>query len=259
MVPSNDYEAKVVQGIIAWKREKTSIFGHVSNHVTTPVASVMSYFVPKGVVAKGIESAYALSGWRVGPEPVLKLAKVESLEELREKPLEFCDSLAGQYDLGSQAVAAMDGAVTGAGGFLLAGVDVVALTTIVLRAIRFTGYCYGYALDRPEDQPYVLGILMVACTRSPTERVELLGKLSNIEKYLMKGTVEAVLIEGLSKQFVKLVSLESIPGIGAVFGSAANLVFCRHVTRCASRIFQERWLGDRGRFPEVEAAAAGNP
>lgn len=251
MIPLEDYEANAIKGISDWKGEKLSLYSRVTNSVAGPLASVMSRFVPKAVVVQGISTAYAASGWRVSPDPILKLGKVVSLEELRGRSLKFCDTLAGQFEVGSHAIAAVDGAVTGAGGFLLASADVVALTTIVLRAIRFTGYCYGFELERPEDRPYVLGVLMVACTRSPTERIELLGKLSNIEQWLMKGTVEAVMIEGLSRQLLKLVSLESIPGVGAVIGSTANLMFCRHVTRCARFIFQERWLIERGKLPAV--------
>jgi hypothetical protein len=64
----------------------------------------------------------------------------------------------------------------------------------------------------------------------------------------MNETVEAVLIEGLSKQLIQIASLEAIPGIGAAIGSTTNLLFSRQVTRSARCIFQERWLRahDRG-------------
>lgn len=254
MIPTDDYETKVLQEIAQWKLEKLSLYSRVTNSVASPLASMFSRFVPKAMVVQGITTAYTASGWRVGPEPILKLGKIASIEELRGKSLEFCDKLAGQLEFGSHAMAAVDGAVTGAGGFLMASADVMALTTIVLRAIRFTGYCYGFELDQPRDRTYVLGVLMVACTKSPTERIELLGKLSHIEQWLMKGTVEAVLIEGLSRQLLKLVSLETIPGIGAVLGSTANLMFCRHVTRCARLVFQERWLVDRGKMERPTAS-----
>jgi len=262
MIPLDDYEAHAIKEIAAWKDEKLSLYSRVANSVASPLANVFSRFVPRAMVVQGITTAYAASGWRVGPEPILRLGKVDSLETLRGQSLEFCDKLTGQFEVGSHAIAAVDGAVTGAGGFLLASADVMALTTIVLRAIRFTGYCYGFSLERPQDRPYILGVLMIACTRSPTERIELLGKLSNLEQWLMKGAVEAVMIEGLSRQLLKLVSLESIPGLGAVLGSTANLMFCRHVTRCSRYIFQERWLAERGKIsapiPSASSAAQGD-
>jgi hypothetical protein len=255
MPPLTDYEAAVVQAIATWKNEPLSLYTRMANRATRPLANLFSRFVPRAVGVQGVSAAYAASNWLVGPEEVLKRAGLPTLDELRAQPLEFCDKLAGQVDRNSQTFAAVDGAVTGAGGFLLAAADVAALTMIVLRAIRRTGQCYGYVLDQPQDRPYVLGILMVACTRSPTERLELLGKLSNIEKWLVNGTVEAVLIEGLSKQLLKLASVEAIPVIGALMGSTANLVFCRHVTRSARCVFQERWLIERGRYPASDPSS----
>lgn len=247
MTPLTDYEATVAQSIAAWKSEKLSLYNRAATTVTAPVASLFSHLLPKAATTQGITAAYSASDWLVGADVVLKHAGLKSLDELRQQPLEFCDKLAMQVDRKSQSLAAVDGAVTGAGGFLLAAADVFALMLIVLRAIRHTGHCYGYALDREEDRPYVLGVLMVACTKTPTERVEMLGKLSNIETWLMNETVEAVMIEGLSKQLIQIASLEAIPGIGAAFGSAANLLFSRHVTRSSRCIFQERWLRERDR------------
>lgn len=248
MTSLTSYEAKALEHITSWKSEKLSVYNRVANRATNPLASLFRRLIPQAVGVNGIAAAYAASGWLVGPGEILKSSGMASLEDLRQQPLEFCDRLAGKIDRGSQAFAAVDGAVTGAGGFVLAAADVVALTMIVLRAIRHTGHCYGFALDRPQDRPYVLGILMIACTKSPTERVELLGKLSNIELWWMNEAVEAVLIEGLSKQLIQLASLEAIPGIGAVIGSAANLVFCKQVTRAARCIFQERWLKERNKL-----------
>lgn len=251
MTDLNPHETQVIQSIAAWKDEKVSLYGRMLNRATRPVASVFSRFIPQSVGIQGVTTAYAASSWLVGSDEILKRGGVKSLDELREKPLEFCDNLANQVDWGSQTIAAVDGAVTGAGGFLLAAADVAALTAIVLRAIRRTGQCYGYSLEQPQDRPYVLGVLMVACSRSPTERLELLGKLTDIQTWMMNSTVEAVLIEGLSKQLLQIASIEAIPVFGAVIGSAANLVFCRHVIRSARCIFQERWLKDRGKLPDA--------
>lgn len=249
MTSLSDYEAQIVRNIAAWKAEKISLYGRIANGATKPIANIFGRMIPNSVGVHGISAAYAATGWMTGADEILKRSGVASLDELHAKPLQFCDQMAGQIDRGSQAFAAVDGAITGAGGFLLAAADVVALTMIVLRAIRQTGHCYGFSLDRPQDRPYVLGILMVACTRSPAERLELYGKLADIEKWWMNQAVEATLIEGLSRQLLKLASLEAIPGIGAVLGSTANLAFCRHVTRAARCIFQERWLTERNKIP----------
>src|SRR4029077_7223836 len=117
---------------------------------------------------------------------------VTALDELQHKSLELSDSLTNQIATGSQAIAAVDGAVTGAGGFMLAAADVGALAVVALRAIHRTGHCYGYPLDQPNDRAYVLGILMVAGIKSPVERLEILGKLQQVEHWVLAETIEAL-------------------------------------------------------------------
>ena len=93
-------------------------------------------------------AAYATADWLASPDWVLKKAHVAHVDELHAKPLEDCDRLAAQVGFGSQAIALVDGVVTGAGGFVLAAADVGALTIVALRAICRVGQCYGYALDQ---------------------------------------------------------------------------------------------------------------
>jgi hypothetical protein len=254
MDPLSDYEAHVVEEIAAWKGEKMGIYGRVTNKVTRPFAWALRHVIPEIAARKAIEAAYATSDWLAGPAEVLQKGAVQKLEELQHKSLELSDRLADQIGLGSQAVAAVDGAVTGAGGFLFAAADVGALAVVALRAIHRLGHCYGYPLDQPQDRAYILGILMVAGIKSPTERLELLGKLQQVEHWVLAETVEALALESLSKQFIKLASLEAVPGVGAVFGSVANVVFVRQVLRTARHIFQERWLRGNGKIDAIPPA-----
>lgn len=254
MHPLTDYEARIVREIAAWKSQRLSLYGRVTNRVTRPFAWALRKVIPEVAARKAIETAYATSDWLASPAEVLRKGGVQALEELQHKSLELSDSLADQIGLGSQAVAFVDGAVTGAGGFLLAAADVGALAVVALRAIHRLGHCYGYPLDQSQDRAYVLGILMVAGIKSPTERLELLGKLQQVEHWMLSETVEAFALEGLSRQFIKLASLEAIPGLGALFGSAANVVFVRHVLNAARRVFQERWLRGNGKVEVIAPA-----
>jgi hypothetical protein len=255
MDPLSDYEARIVEEIATWKGERMGLYGRVTGKVTRPFAWVLRHMVPEIAARKAIEAAYATSDWLASPAEVLKKGGVGNLEDLQHKSLELSDRLADGIGLGSQSVAAVDGALTGAGGFLLAVADVGALAVVALRAIHRVGHCYGYPLDRSQDRAYVLGILMVAGIKSPAERIELLGKLQQVENWVLAETVEALALESLSKQFIKLASLEAVPGVGAVFGSAANVVFVRQVLRTARHIFQERWLRGNGKVDTILPAS----
>lgn len=249
------YETRVVEEIAAWKGGRLSLYGRVTNKLTKPFAWALRHVIPEIAARKAIEAAYATSDWLASPTEVLKKGGVERLEELQHKSLELSDSLADQIGLGSQTVAFVDGVVTGAGGFVLAAADVGALAIVALRAIHRTGHCYGYPLDQPNDRAYVLGILMVAGIKSPTERLEVLGKLEQVEHWVLAETIEALALESLSKQFIKLASLEAVPGVGAVVGSAANVVFVRHVLTAARHVFQERWLRNNGQVTTIAPKA----
>lgn len=259
MSPLTDYETRMVGEIAAWKGAPLGLYGRVTNGITRPFAWALRKVVPEMAARKAIEAAYATSDWLASPAEVLDKGGVARLEELQHKSLELSDRLADRIGLGSQAAAFVDGAVTGAGGFFLAAADVGALAVVALRAIHRLGHCYGYPLDQPNDRAYVLGILMVAGIKSPVERIEVLGKLEQVENWMLAETIEALALEALSKQFLKLASLEAVPGVGAVFGSAANVVFVRQVLNAARRIFQERWLRGNDRIDRSIEPVAGPP
>jgi hypothetical protein len=240
--PLTQYEADVVKEISAWKARKPGLYTRITVGLTTPFAWALKHVIPEITVRKAIEAAYATSDWLSNPNEFLQKGGVKTLDELQHKSLELSDRLADLIATGSQTIAAADGAVTGAGGFLLAAADVGTLAVVALRAIQRTGHCYGYPLDQPQDRSWVLGVLLVAGTKSTTERLELLGKLQNVEGWVLAETLEALAMERLAQQFVELASLGAIPGIGAVIGTGTNLIFIRQVLKAARCVFQERWL-----------------
>ena len=84
----------------------------------------------------------------------------------RHKPLEECDALADRVERSSQSIAAVEGAATGAGGVLTTLLDIPLLFVLSLGTIRKIGHCYGYPLDRHNDRPFVLGVLIAAMAGS---------------------------------------------------------------------------------------------
>jgi hypothetical protein len=125
-------------------------------------------------------------------------------------------------------------------------IDVAALLIITLSGLQRTGQCYGYALDQPEDRQYLLAILMLAGARTLPERQELLSHLKDVRKWVLARTIESVVIESLTKQMIRIALLESVPGIGAAIGAAANVAFVRQALTDGQRVFQERWLQESG-------------
>lgn len=242
------YEERVIQQIAEWKATPPNLYNTVTSQLTKPFAWAVQHVIPEAAARKAIQAAYATSDWLANPHEVLEKGGVQTLAELLHKSLELCDSLADKISTGSQTLAAVDGAITGAGGFFLAAADVGALAVLALRAIHRTGHCYGFALDQPQDRSWVLGVLMASGTKSPTERLELLGQLQKVHNWVLSETFEALAMEQLSRELITLASLEAIPGIGAAIGTGTNLVFIRQVLQAARCVFQERWLVANGKI-----------
>ena len=144
-------------------------------------------------------------------------------------------------------MAVVDGVVGGAGGFLLATAQVGALAVLSLRAINRIGCCYRFEFLRPQDRPSLLGVLLAATAKTAEERRELLEKLQQVENSFLSEAVEAVAVHNITGRLLRIASLEAIPWIGTVFGSAANLAYMQQVTTAAGD-FQERWLRNQGKF-----------
>lgn len=247
----NDYEARIVKEIAEWKARKPGLFTRVTTTLTRPFAWAMRRIIPEVAARKAIEAAYATSDWLATSDVFQEGDGVKTLAELQSKSLELCDRLASRHATRFEAMAAADGAVMGFGGFALAAADVGALAVLALRAIQYTAHCYGYALDQPQDRTWVLGILMVVGTKSRTEKLDLLGRLQNVETWVLAESTEAIAMERLSVYFLELASLDSVPGIGAVIGTGTNLFFIRQVLHAAKCICQERWLRSNNKVESI--------
>src|SRR5262249_37782372 len=76
---------------------------------------------------------------------------------------------------------------------------------------------------------------------------------------VLARTIEAIAIESLTRQFMQLAVLESIPGIGIALGAAFNVAFIRRVLTDCQRVFQQRWLLENDRIPAATGASAAFP
>ncbi len=243
---SAQYESRVVREIAVWKERRPSFVSRGLNQVSRPFSWAVGRMLPESVVNGAVAATYTTSRWLANPRPVLSAAGVPRLADLRRKSLKLSDELSRRTSQWAQAVAVVDGVVTGAGGLPLVPLDVGALTLITLHGIHRTGQCYGYALDEPQDRPYMLAILMLAGTGSLRARRELFGCIREFRDWVLARTIESLALESLTQQLLRIVCLESIPGFGAVIGSLANLAFVRQVLTDCRRVFQERWLRENG-------------
>jgi hypothetical protein len=250
------YEREQVRAIAAFKSAPPNPFAEMFKRVTLPAARAVERLIPDALVQQAIERAYDASQRLAGRRDIARRAGVDDIAELRGKPLEECDRLAGGVDVVARGIAVAEGVATGAGGPLTTLIDVPLLFVLAIRTILRIGHCYGYALDGERDRKYVLGLLLAATSNSLEVRRARLARLRDIEHWLLEETQQEILAEEAASFLFQLEVFEEVPGVGAASGAALNLTFLRRINLTARRVFQERWLRDAGKVAHIEPAEA---
>ena len=212
----------------------------------------------------------ALSGADSVAKHITTKAACETFEDL-----EACDkAVSGVLDF-HRVLAAAEGA---GGGFLgLPGllVDIPAITLLAVRLVRQVGVEYGYSADNQEEQQFVLSVLAAASANSQEEKIAAIAMNAHILNLIAKNTWKKLAEEAAKNKFgtaavimtikevakmlginiTKRTSLAALPVIGAAVGAGANLWFINDVGLAAQRLYQERWLKERGLWLEASASS----
>jgi EcsC protein family len=248
------YEAEQVRQIAAWKSEPPNPLSELWKRITMPVASAVERLLPDRAVRVAITKAYDVSETLAAWDDVRRRAGVEDIAELRHRPLEECDRLASSIGSSAEAIAAVEGAATGAGGMLTTLLDVPLLFVLGLSTIRKVGHCYGYPLEHHKDRHFVLGVMIAALAGSLEVRRRRVHQLRELEDLLIEETQEDILTEEALSFLFQLEVFEGVPGIGTISGGALNWLFMRRVEETARMVFGERWLKDNGKVEHIEPA-----
>ena len=248
------YEARQVRRIAAWKSRPPNPLTELWKRIIMPVAHVVERLIPDAVVRSAIEKAYDASSLIAGQEAIKRRAGVRELDELKHEPMEKCDALAERVERASESIAAAEGAATGAGGVVTTLLDIPILFVLALGTIRKIGHCYGYPLERPNDRPFVLGVMIAAMAGSLEVRRRRLDQLREIEDLLIAEYQEDLVTEELLSFLFQLEIFEDVPGVGTVSGAVLNWEFMRRVGETARMVFQERWLKNNGKVHAIAPA-----
>jgi hypothetical protein len=250
------YEAEQIRRIAAWKSEPPNPLSELWKRIALPAARAIERIIPDRVVRAAIMKSYDASELLADREDVRRRAGVRDLVELRQGPLERSDRLAIEVGSSAQALGAVEGAATGAGGILTTFLDVPLLFVLALRAIRKIAHCYGYPMVHHKDRHFALGVMAAALAGSLEVRRERIHRLRELEELLIEETQEEILTEEALSFLFQIELLGDIPGIGAISGAALNWLFMRRVDETARMVFQERWLRENGKVEHIEPAEA---
>ncbi len=266
------YEKDVRREIEKWQRGEASVLAQAFNFVMKPVDWVVEQTVPADLVDQAGEAVEQFltvlndaSKWTADESGLLSLAKekgldVETVEDLRDEPLDQLDELAKGFFTENTVMAALSGGGTGLGGAVLIAADIPLLFMINFRMIQQIGAAYGFPMKSPEYSPVVLSIYNAAASNEREARSAALREISVAAaafandisyKGRVKGTIpdqSRHVPRELAKNIVGRKLLQAIPLAGAAVGAGINYWFTNETAETAYMFFRALYLEHKERL-----------
>jgi EcsC protein family len=250
MTPLDEYEARQADEIAAWKSERPSLVMSAFRGIGRPLSRLLARVVPDETIQSLATKAEELSTRYAAPEEIARKAGVNDLSELRTWTLAECDALAAAISAPAERRAMAEGAVAGLGGILTETLNLPILLAATLRSIFQIGHCYGYPLDSEIDRLFVLGILELSTADDPARRQAVDQQLRSLGNQTGDSS-KAVPLDGLEESLLQDMALGAVPLVGDLTWILMDYDFIRRVDITARRVFQERWLRDRGKVTQI--------
>lgn len=263
----NKYEKQAQREIEAWQQGGTSLFQQMFDWAMKPVDWVMEQVVPEAVMDQASDAVAQFLGmlnnaseWTFDEHNVLRQARaqdieVESLEDLRNEPLETLDALARNYFTENAVMAAVEGGGAGLGGAALLIADIPLLFTINFRLIQQIGGAYGFSMRSPEFRPLVLAIYNVAASGSQEAKHYAMRELSvaaaafaNDIEYKGRQSQNTFqeqnrhLPREIAKNLIGSKLGQMIPIAGAAVGAGVNYWFTTQTAEAAYMMFRSLYI-----------------
>lgn len=254
------YESAQVAEIAVWKGASSGLTKRVLRTVTKPLGNLMNMVIPKKPVQAAIEAVNKMAGQLSQDDSIfndekLKAKGIQTLEALREQPLEFADELAESVIKDADNIALGMGAATGTGGPIAAAAGMPVLVAGALRVIYRVSQAYGYAIDHPGHKELMLHILALSTATDPEERAKAMENYQKqIETTFLHQAVEESTQNALQKAVLGVELGVLIPGFSIVLSAYLNREFVHRAGIAAKRVFQENWLRERHKVTWIEPA-----
>ena len=247
------YEAAQVREIATWKSMLPSRISQAVDVVASPLTWVVGHVVPRSAVTRIVASMETVAAQADIPGEVARIAGVAGVSDLGNRPLQECDRLACMFSARAERLALVEGTVFSLGGPF---VHVPQQLIASLRSVTRIGHCYGYTLEQPQDRALVIDVLEIAMLPEPAERIQVVEALhAAMDAHADSlGNAEDALYHATRTIFAEE-ALDVVPVVGTAVSFLFDNQFMHAVDVAARRIFQERWLRDRGLVTSIPPAA----
>ena len=233
----NEYELKAYQEVAEWKHRMGKKAG-ILNRLSKKAQSKVNSLIPEKahqIITDSIKNM--VKATLVGSNLTTKKKQNagSSLEEMDQK---FSGKLSAY-----KKTAIVEGAGTGAGGFLLCLADFPLLLTIKMKLLFEAASIYGFDTNQYEERLFLLHVFKLAFSSDDKRR----ETLEIIEEWETRKTEISELDWREFQQeyrdyidFVKMLQL--VPGIGAAVGAYANNNLMEHLGETANNAYRMRIL-----------------
>jgi EcsC protein family len=233
----NEYELKVYDEVQEWKRKLTRRSG-MMNRLSKKAQVKINEVIPEKVHEIMTESIKSMvKATLFGSQMTTNRNQAHGLT------LEERDELVRKKISTYQKTAMVEGAGTGAGGFLLGLADFPLLLTIKMKFLFDAAATYGFDTKQYEERLFILHVFQLAFSSDEIRR----NTLTEIENW---ETRKQVLVEMDWRKFqqeyrdyidfVKMLQL--VPGIGAFVGAYANNNLLKNLGETAMNAYRLRLL-----------------
>ena len=253
-------ETKAAAEIADWLSSRASFPGTAIKFVTSPFARLTRRAIPREKLLNALHKTENFAFHHAEMSRVLADAGVQTAEELKQKPLEFCDELADRYSIRAERAAMIDGVVAGLGGTVTEIMNLPILLGAALRTITMIGHAYGYVLNGEYAQNYILLILDLSTVDDPIRRQKIFHMIRLMEhrhaaaKHDKSIPVEEIaesVTEDVELSMIEQITLESIPVAGDLISMILDYDFMHHVDMTARYVFRERRLRESGKIKRI--------
>ncbi|WP_010529184.1 EcsC family protein [Lentibacillus jeotgali] len=213
----NAYEQKVYEELTRWRREvlkKSGLFTQISKKTQTKLNGMIPERAHR-IITESIKNM--VKATLVGSNITTKKQQSAGLS-LSEK-----DQLLKEKLTSYRKTAVVEGAGTGAGGFLLGLADFPMLLSIKMKFLFETAAIYGYDTRQYEERLFILHVFQLAFS-SEARRKETFYILEHWESEKEKlADMDWRVFQQEYRDYIDLIKmLQLVPGFGAIVGAYAN-------------------------------------
>ncbi len=247
MIPMNDYEHAAAGEQADWER-KVQRRGGLGSYLAKGLQNRTNGLIPDKAHAvittafKHFTKAVLTGSEYIAPAPKHDLT-LEERETLVDKRINFYAK-----------AATAEGALTGAGGFLLGLADLPLWLTLKMKMLFDIAAIYGFDTAKPEERVFLLRVFILPFSSADYRRQTFKEMYGPPAVLIDQKPGEAIDWQRYQQEYRDSIDvpkmLQLVPGIGAFVGASVNHRLTNKLGDWAKNAYRKRWFAGREKWAQ---------